>query len=462
MNPVRARLLEEQLRGNQVGDFTVRDLLGTGKTAAVFSAERAGTLYALKLFDKEFIEEVGLDGQLERIRRQLVLVNHPHETIVRVFDGGFDHNSGFLFLSMEHLTAPSLSQQLDIVPPEAINALVLQLVAAARHLEELELAHRDIKPDNIALIVELRKIKLLDFGVIRPFGEPASTDDGGILRFIGTLQYSSPEFLLRKEKQCMMGWRAVTIYQIGAVMHDLIMRRPIFSEDQYPFARLTNAVQHKMPEIINDSIDPAVITLALSCLVKDPDERLSLVDWDLFERILSPRGNRVSSRERVLARSRLNRTTGAGAEPEVESEESFHRKICPTLWAFLRGRVQALRTEIPDFPPVKSVSDDRNGVLKFEISMSREFGLGKPLSVFIKLSSAEPRSAVIRMTSRGYLGIPKSVPFDNAELLYHGPYQENLVGEVFEERLFAYIDSAYQANAVDDLQELRIAVGAEE
>jgi hypothetical protein len=68
---------------------------------------------------------------------------------------------------------------------------------------------------------------VMDFGVIRPVGEPGITD-GDQRPFIGTLQYSSPEFLFRTEADTPEGWRALTFYQLGAVLHDLIMRQRIF------------------------------------------------------------------------------------------------------------------------------------------------------------------------------------------------------------------------------------------
>jgi serine/threonine-protein kinase len=57
------------------------------------------------------------------------------------------------------------------------------------------------------------------------------TDLNGKRLFVATAQYSSPEYLVRKN------WgdvdevlKALSIYQVGATLHDLIMKRPIFSE----------------------------------------------------------------------------------------------------------------------------------------------------------------------------------------------------------------------------------------
>ncbi len=85
MNPVRARLLEDRLRNTEVGPYTIRALLGSGKSAAVFTAERDGQLFALKIFDPDLVEEAGLESQLDRVNLQLRLKDHPHDNIVRIY-----------------------------------------------------------------------------------------------------------------------------------------------------------------------------------------------------------------------------------------------------------------------------------------------------------------------------------------------------------------------------------------
>ena len=76
-----------------------------------------------------------------------------------------------------------------------------------------KLAHRDIKPANIVVLDNFSRLVLLDFGVLKPVGEVGLTDVDEQRLFVGTLQYSSPEFLLRDEEDNEQGWRALSIYQ---------------------------------------------------------------------------------------------------------------------------------------------------------------------------------------------------------------------------------------------------------
>lgn len=69
-----------------------------------------------------------------------------------------------------------------------------QIVDAVCHLYSLGLVHRDIKDENI-LIDDQYHIKLIDFGSVSFFDPTASTH---FERFLGTIQYASPEILAGK------------------------------------------------------------------------------------------------------------------------------------------------------------------------------------------------------------------------------------------------------------------------
>ena len=170
------------------------------------------------------------------------------------------------------------------IPVGAERLIIRQVASASRFLENLQLCHRDIKPENIAISDDFQTAKLLDFGVIRPHGMKAITDGTNGKIFIGTLKYSPPEFLLREEQDTPEGWRAITFYQLGAVLHDLIMRRPLFADFENPYARLVNAVQQETPKIESKVVPPALVELARYCLVKPVQTRLQLVSWEHFEK----------------------------------------------------------------------------------------------------------------------------------------------------------------------------------
>jgi serine/threonine protein kinase len=463
VNPVRARILEGKLRGQIVGGYKILELIASGKTAAVFRASNGSVTVAIKLFDPDIVEEDGIEPQLERIELQLTLRDYPHENVVRLFDGGYDADANFVYLAMEDVGSLTLAKALPTLQLENINSIVLQLVAAARHLEDHKLAHRDIKPDNIGYDPATNKLRLLDLGVIRPFGEPGDTDDDGILKFIGTLQYSSPEFLLREMDDTVEAWRGVTIYQIGAVMHDLIVRKPIFSTQQYPYARLANAVQHTMPEIISDDVEPAVISLALSCLIKDPSVRLSLVPWERFTQVLSPSSRSFDSRDRVLARaaSQAARSAATGALPEVDPVRA-EIQLRDGVWQSIRSQARTFRERAPGFPPMKTWLQQDRSLIRIEIPSSQSFAIAVPITICVRLAVVSLGSSVIRLTSIACQrdGSEIDVPAELPDPVFHGPYDGRVIGQIFDEMIFAYVDSAQAGRVVVDALTPRLQFGS--
>jgi eukaryotic-like serine/threonine-protein kinase len=123
--------------------------------------------------------------------------------------------------------------------------------------------------------LRLLRAVLLDLGVLKPFGVTGLTDNEQ-KQFVGTLQYSPPEFLIRVEDDSAEGWRAVTFYQLGAVLHDLIMKRPIFADQADPYGLLARAVERVVPRIDSREVPADLVVLAASCLQKDPKLRLDL------------------------------------------------------------------------------------------------------------------------------------------------------------------------------------------
>ncbi len=446
MTPVKARILEGKLRGTRVGSFTIIRLLDSGKTAAVFEAESENGQVAVKIYDPDLLEELGLERELKRLEMQLRLREYPHPNIVECYEAGFDDAAKLLYLAMEYLPAQNLTVQLQKVPYEAINALVLQLVSAVRHLEELGMVHRDVKPDNILYLADEGKIKLADFGVIRVIGQAAGTDDDG-RRFVGTAQYSPPEFLLRQEEDSMEGWRAISIYQIGAVLHDLIMRVPIFALEQYPPARLSNAVQTIMPEISNDRIDPRVINLAKSCLVKQPTMRLQLVGWDHFSTVLG-HAQVASNRDRVLAR--VTQRAAAPTGDEGATRDDLEVELRRAVWTLLQSEARSMRADIAGFPPIVCLPDAARARFRFEIGQSRSFGIGEPLSILISLDVLDTESRVILLRFIAIVGKLTSWDLAITMPMFTGPVEREPVVQALHDVIFDCIDAAQNNRTTRD------------
>ena len=194
MDSHRAQKLEAALRGKTVGNWVVQELLDHGKSAAVFIGKSEGAECALKIFDVEIVERYGRLTQMNRIKREVSLSDHTHPNLVKIYEGGECPHTGHLYIAMQCINAPPLASIVATLPRERIRSIIRDIARAARYLEELGIAHRDIKPANI--VVSDDAAILLDLGVLRAISHPGGTDNGDKKPFIGTLQYSSPEFFV--------------------------------------------------------------------------------------------------------------------------------------------------------------------------------------------------------------------------------------------------------------------------
>jgi serine/threonine protein kinase len=163
---------------------------------------------ALKVFDPDIVDRYGREPQLKRIEREKSLIGKTHPHLINIYDGG--EEDGFLYIAMEYFPGSNLEEKLAEIPKTEVRSIISQIAAAARFLEECSFAHRDIKPANIGISDDLKTVKLLDFGVIRPLDLTNVTDQGEQHFFVATLRYSPPELLFREELHTLEAWRAIT------------------------------------------------------------------------------------------------------------------------------------------------------------------------------------------------------------------------------------------------------------
>lgn len=310
MDSVQAKGFMAQLEGLTLGGWSIIGSYGFGKSAVVMKGEKSGIIGAVKVFHPELVERYGKKAQLERIDREKSLIGEKHEDLVEIYDGGECEDTGHLYVVMESIPYPNLLEALPDIPFESVRFIISRLASAAIFLEAKGLAHRDIKPENIAISPDFKTVKLLDLGVLRPFGISNLTDVNA-KPFIGTLRYSSPEFLIRSEETTLEGLRAVTFYQLGAVLHDLIMKKELFSEDSDPYAALVEAVLNKTPVV--HCPDSDLVTLCNYCLAKKPETRLELVSWKSFFESGSNGEAIDSARDKILKRQKYLRSQSSGS-----------------------------------------------------------------------------------------------------------------------------------------------------
>ena len=447
MDQKTAKKLAATLKGQQVGGWQVGKYLNCGKSAFVCEASKNGVTVAIKIYDSILTEEFGEEVQTKRIKRQLVLVGKEHPNLVRIYDGGQCKEHGLFFLVMERVNKKSLDKAIPAFPRDKIATIINQIASAAKFLEELGAAHRDIKPSNIAITEDLKQATLLDLGVIRPLTDDNITDATKKKAFIGTLRYSPPEFLLRQEKDSVEGWRAITFYQLGAVLHDMIMRYPLFQDESEPYARLVCAVCDKVPEIKADDIDIEIINLANLCLLKKPEHRLRHVNWDDFV-FLRPAVSRVdAARARIKSRSKL----ASVSVQEEDSADLYKRKMGQFIYDItecIKGAINKTCVGNEDFPPIELQSDfdTHIKVLTSIVKMepSKRHALKMFLNIYVHVEILDFPSRLLRIKGIALLHNGGSVSKrpNVATEFFEGTFDNRVILDAIDRLLHIIMDEA--------------------
>jgi tetratricopeptide (TPR) repeat protein len=161
-------------RGSCVGRYVILEHLHSGGMGAVYRAfdPNLNRPVALKLVSARLEGDQGgvFRDRLLREAQGLARLSHPN--VVGIYDVGVI--DGDVFLAMELVEGQTLRRWLAGKPRR--RPLLEVFAAAAEGLaaaHRAELVHRDVKPDNI-LIGDDGRVRVVDFGLVRPVDEPPS------------------------------------------------------------------------------------------------------------------------------------------------------------------------------------------------------------------------------------------------------------------------------------------------
>lgn len=197
--------------------------LGSGGMASVYLADDevlGETRVALKVLKHSGQSTV---GAAERFLREVRLTYRiHHENVVRTFDLGQDGD--MRFYTMEYLQGQTLSSIIsdDGISISAFTRIAAQISRGLSAIHSVGVIHRDLKPDNIMLVDDMR-VKITDFGIAR--GD-VSKLTGSADQIVGTIAYLAPELLTGEQVTI-----AADYYSLGAVLYELLTGRHPIAED---------------------------------------------------------------------------------------------------------------------------------------------------------------------------------------------------------------------------------------
>ncbi len=232
-----------QLRHTKAFDIVER--IGEGGMGKIYRAYDPvmDRYVALKLLKLDVPEH-----ERRRFRREAVVAaDFAHPNLARVLDRGTDHEHGLEWMTMDYLRGRDLGHIIDLGRPIALPLLIdifAQTLDALEYIHTRNIAHCDVKPDNIFITRDPydRKIvivKLIDFGVCRQLEPPLELQK----QLIGDPRYMAPEQTVLNGP---MDHR-VDLYALGITLFEaLVGRHPFEGADEMSASELL-LMQRKAP-----------------------------------------------------------------------------------------------------------------------------------------------------------------------------------------------------------------------
>ncbi|WP_376794006.1 protein kinase [Thermogemmatispora sp.] len=256
--------------GQRLGNYRLLKVLGSGGFARVYLGEHIylKTPAAIKVLQTRLTQDAL--NQFLAEARTIARLSHPN--IIRVLEFGIQDETPYLV--MNYAPYGSLRQRHpagSVLTPGRVLSYVRQVAAALQYAHDRQIIHRDVKPENM-LLGDNFVLLLSDFGIaMRAPGAGVTRTPYAPPNAAGTTTYMAPEQIDGAPTP------ASDQYALGVVVYEWLCGSPPFVGGE-----MLVALQHLQapPPPLREkqpSLSPAIETVVLKALAKDPRERFASV-----------------------------------------------------------------------------------------------------------------------------------------------------------------------------------------
>ena len=251
----------------QIGNYILGVELGSGAFGKVVLGKHiiTGENVAIKLLDKMILNQTPEDYELVK-NEMTILKLVKHKYIIQLYE--ILQTPNHIFIAMEYCDGKDIMDYIlsrnFLTELDALKYFQ-QLINALFYLHSQNIAHRDIKIDNI-LLDRNKNLKLIDFGLSTKY-----SDDKLLDQPCGTIVYSAPEVLEGKPYHGMLA----DVWSSGIVLYGMLSGYLPFSDnDDNVNKQLIIEGKYEMPE----NISPCAKDLLKHMLDINPMTRYTLQD----------------------------------------------------------------------------------------------------------------------------------------------------------------------------------------
>ncbi len=250
------------------GRYRITKQVGKGGMGAVYLATQEPLARPVAIKVLHGTADDTTVARFQREARLIAQLQHPH--IVGLIDFGEDN--GRLFLVMEYIDGESLTALLtreQPLDPKRVVDIALQIAEALAVAHDMQVVHRDIKPDNIMVLATAGGqdfIKMLDFGVakIKRDGEAQNTVETKAGLIVGSLRYISPEQVENGEIT-----PRTDIYSFGCVVFEMLAGRRVFEYPSPADCAIAHITEEPKPPTVNGVVLAGpLVDFIMRCLSK--------------------------------------------------------------------------------------------------------------------------------------------------------------------------------------------------
>lgn len=268
------------------GKYELLEKIAVGGMAEIFKARTSGVggfekYLAIKRIlphlseNKEFIDML--------INEAKIAVRLSHANIVQIYDLGKIDDS--YFIAMEYIEGKDLRAVMqrceEIGMPLFVQHAVFITIevckgleyahskndteTAAGALQELNIVHRDISPQNVMISYE-GEVKITDFGIAKASVNVNQTEAGVVK---GKYEYMSPE-----QASGLPVDRRTDIFSTGIVLYEMLTGvRPFRGDSDLTILERVRDAKVDPPSKYNKSVPRKLEKIVLKALSKEPDDR---------------------------------------------------------------------------------------------------------------------------------------------------------------------------------------------